>query len=158
MTFPESLKSLQSELIDARRRYEDALRVTTDREVAALFLEMVELRMRAERQIHDIVGAAVGNDDGPGAFIVFLQRAIANVRASVVGTGAESLSGFVNDEARILLAYNNAIDECGPYRKITNLLESQRTAVLGMIVKMDHVIFEDATPAESPQPAIAPSE
>ena len=66
MTFPASLKSLQSELIDARRRYEECLRLTTDDKVAALLLEMVELRMRAERQIREILGSAGVQDDEPG--------------------------------------------------------------------------------------------
>ena len=146
MAFPESLKTLQAELIDARRRYEDVLRVTADREVATLFLEMVEHRMRAERQIREILGAAGADEEAPGSFLSFVQRAVANLRASVAGTGLESLPAFVNDEAQILLAYNNAMDECKPYRAITDVLESQRAALIGMIVKMDRTRFEETDP------------
>ena len=150
MAFPESLKTLQTELIEARRRYEDVLRITADRDVAALFLEMVELRMRAERQIREILGAAGMNDEPPSSFYSFVQCAVANVRATVIRTGPESLPAFVNDEAQILLAYNNAIDECGPYRAIAALLESQRTALIGMLAKMDHATFAEAGPAGGP--------
>jgi len=150
MAFPEPLKTLQTELIEARRRYEDVFKITADREVAALFLEMVELRMRAERQIREILGAAGLNDEPPSSFAAFVQRAVANVRATVVRTGPESLPAFVNDEAQILLAYNNAIDECKPYRAITDLLESQRMALIGMLAKMDHATFVEASPAGGP--------
>lgn len=147
MTFPASLKSLQTELIDARRRYEECLRVTTDDKVAGLLLEMVELRMRAERQIRGILGSAGVQDGDPGSFVSFFHRAVAGVRASFIGAGAESLPGFVNDEAQIMIAYNSAIAECRPYQEIVDLLEGQRAALVRAVTKMSRAAVHAPTPA-----------
>lgn len=132
-----SLKSLQTELMSARRIYEECLRVTTNPEVAAVVAELLELRLHAERQIREILEAAGAEPDEQGTFTSFVHRAVASVRTSMFGDGVESLPAFAIAEASILLAYNNAIDECRPCRKIANLLERQRAELVRAVMKLE---------------------
>lgn len=140
MTFPTCLKRLQTELVDARQGYEERLKFTADGEIAALLLEMLELRMRAEQQIREILGTKGTEGDGRGSLASSIHRAVAKVGAFVVADGLQSLSACARAEMQILLAYNNAIDECRPYQRITDLLESQRATLVKAVARLDQAV------------------
>jgi hypothetical protein len=65
-----------------------------------------------------------------------------SVRATVSGLGPDSLPAFVNGEARILLAYNTALDECRPYPKSAGMLESQRADLVSMVAKLNQATVD----------------
>jgi len=137
MAFPAALKTLQTELIDARRGYEEALKDSTDGDVADLFRQMLDIRTKAVGQIRDALAVAGEADDQHASIMSLVHRTVVSVRAAVSGLGPDSLPAFANGEARILLAYNDAIDECRSYPKIASVLETQRTELVGMIARMN---------------------
>lgn len=137
MTFPASLKSLQTELIDARRGYEEALKDATDGDIAEIFRQMIDLRTDAITQIHGALAAEGEPDDEHGSVMSLVHRTVVGVRAAVSGLGPDSLPAFVDGETRILLTYNSAIDECRPYPKIANMLEGQRAALADLVANMN---------------------
>ena len=137
MAFPAALKKLQTELIDARRGYEEALKDSTDGDVADLFRQMLDVRTTAIGQIRDALAAAGEADEEHGSFMSLVHRTVVSIRATVSGLGPDSLPAFANGEAQILLAYNDAIDECRPYPKIAGVLETQRAELSNMVSKMN---------------------
>ena len=137
MAFPAALKKLQTELIDARRGYEEALKDSTDRDVVDLFRQMLDVRTTAIGQIRDALAAAGEADEEHGSFMSLVHRTVVSIRATVSGLGPDSLPAFANGEAQILLAYNDAIDECRPYPKIAGVLETQRAELSNMVSKMN---------------------
>jgi hypothetical protein len=76
MSFPDLLKSLQTDLIDARRGYEEALKDATDGVTADLFRQMLETRTKAIGQIRDAVAAAGEADDDRGSFMSLVHRTV----------------------------------------------------------------------------------
>ena len=137
MAFPAALKKLQTELVDARRGYEEALKDSTDGDVAGLFRQMLEVHTKAIGQIRDALAAAGEANEEHGSFMSLVHRTVVSVRATVSGLGPDSLPAFANGEAQILLAYNDAIEESRPYPKIGGVLQSQRQELSGMVSKMN---------------------
>jgi uncharacterized protein (TIGR02284 family) len=124
-------------LIDARRGYEEALRESPDGDVADLFRQMLDVRTKAIDQIRDALAAAGETGDEHSSFMSLVHRTVVSIRVTVERLGPDSLPTFANGEARIMLAYNSAIDECRPYPKIARVLEAQRAALAAIVARMN---------------------
>jgi hypothetical protein len=98
---------------------------------------LVDLRIEAIAEIRNALTTAGEEGDEQGSFMSLVHRAVVSMRATVSGLGPGSLQAFANGEARILLAYNDAIDECRSHPEIARLLERQRAALADMVARMN---------------------
>jgi hypothetical protein len=142
MAFPAALKSLHTELIGARREYEDAIKDSPAGGRGDFVRRLLDMRTKAIGEIRDALAAAGEADPKGGLVMSLVHRAVVGLRAMVPELSADSLP-FVKGEARILLAYNNAIEECRGYPRIASVIETQRAEVAGIVAKMIHAAAED---------------
>lgn len=137
MTFPATLKTLQTELVDAHHGYEEALKDSKDSEVVGLLRQVDTLHTEAMAEIHDALAAAGEPDNEDGSLMSFVHRTAISVRSAITGLGPDSLPSFASGEQRILEAYDNAIQDSQPYPEIARGLESQRAKLLTMVARMN---------------------
>jgi len=137
MTFPASLKTLQTELVDAHHGYEEALKDSKDGEVVSLLRQIDALHTEASAEIHDALAAAGEPDNEDGSLMSFVHRTVISVRAAITGLGPDSLPSFASGEQRILDAYDSAIQDSQPYPEIARGLEVQKSRLLAMVARMN---------------------
>ena len=137
MTFPATLKTLQTELVDAHHGYEEALKDTTDSEVAGLIRQIDALHTDAIAENHDSLAAAGEPDNEDGSLMSFVHRTVISVRSAITGLGPDSLPSFASGEQRILDAYDNAIQDSQDYPEIARGLEGQKAKLLAMVARMN---------------------
>ena len=144
MAHNDSLKSLHTALIDARKGYETAAKNADTSEMQALFRKMIAQHDGAHHEVHAILAARGETPDEDGSFMAGVHKAVISVRATVVGLGPSALSSFADGEERIADAYEAAIEDNLDDPAAVKTLRHQKAALLQRIAQMQTKAVESS--------------
>jgi uncharacterized protein (TIGR02284 family) len=136
MTSTDSLKSLHTQLIDAREGYETAREEAESADMKDFFSRMVRLHAGLHTDIHDILTARGVQPEDDGSFMAAVHKTIISIRSAVTGLDASSLSGFADGEERIVKAYDTALADNAGDRDAASVLERHRAKLVAVVAEM----------------------
>jgi uncharacterized protein (TIGR02284 family) len=136
MTSSDSLKTLHTELIDARKGYEAAREEAEAPSMKDFFARMVRVHEGLHTDLHQILVARGEQPGDDGSFMATVHKTIISLRAAVTGLDSSALSGFADGEERILRAYEKAVSENIGDRGVVSTLERHQARIQALIGEM----------------------
>ncbi len=136
MASHDSLKTLHTALIDARKGYVTAYNDAAMMDMKAFFQSMMQLHENAHDDIHKMLSALGETTDEGGSFMATVHKTVISVRAAVVGLDNHSLDSFADGEDKILDHYVKAIADPGLNQADVLLLKQHRNALAGKVGEM----------------------
>lgn len=136
MTSTDSLKTLHTEHIDARKGYETAWEEAEAPDIKDFFARMAHLHGELHEDIHKILKARGLQPEDDGSFMAAVHTTIISIKSAVTGLDASSLSGFADGEERILKTYDKALTENASDRSAVAVLEHHRARLEAAVAEM----------------------
>lgn len=129
----DALAALHQQLIDARKGYEEGVRLADDPETVEIFRDLHDLhRLHAEDIGADLAGRGEA-PDADGSYMALVHKAVLNVRSAMTGLEASALPGVIDGEKRILDAYDETLAGLPAADAAREMLTRQRGALAGQV-------------------------
>lgn len=136
MSSNDSLRTLRTALIDARKGYEEAVKDAEKPELKSIFQKMIVMHEQSHDTAHQVLVGRGETPDATGSFMAAVHKTVISVRSAVAGLDSKSLSSFASGEERIVKDYDATIEDNTDDVSVAEILAQQKSALLEMISEM----------------------
>lgn len=106
----QALARLHTQVVDAEKGFEEAVKLAERPEIGALFRDLRDLHAAHGRALARTLGDRGASVDADGSFMATVHKAVLNVRAALTGLGETELPAVLDGEERLLDDYDEALE------------------------------------------------